>query len=107
VDHLFRGGTQPSDDLIKEAAAFGVILPDHLEAEKHYSLWADHWPAVELFMRCMTQWRAGPNGVIGLDYGVVLEMAKLYQVPQLPDAMEDLQVMELHARELLNKEGKR
>jgi hypothetical protein len=33
----------------------------------------------------------------------VLQMANLYQTPNLPEVMEDLQVMEIHARELLNE----
>lgn len=106
MDHLLRGGSQINKELEEDAAAYGVILPDHLSAPRDYVLWADHWPAVELFMRCGTQWRATSGGLIGLDYGVVLEMAKLYQVPRLPQAMEDLQVMEIRARELLNKDGK-
>lgn len=103
MDHILRGGSQINDDLLQEAAAYGVILPDHLQESENFVLWSDHWPAVELFMRCMTQWRCGSNGVIGLDYGVVLEMAKLYQVPRLPETMEDLQIMEIRARELLNE----
>jgi hypothetical protein len=58
-------------------------------------------------MRCMTQWRCGASGVVGLDYGVVLQMASLYQITEdLARVMEDLQTMELHARGLINKEAK-
>jgi hypothetical protein len=107
VEHLLRGGNQPDDELERQAAAYGVILPDELTQPADFMLWADHWPAVELFIRCMTQWRATSGGLIGLDYGVVLQMAKLYQVERLPQVMEDLQVMEIKARELLNKDAKR
>lgn len=103
MDYLLRGGSQINDDLLADAAEYGVILPDHLQQPADFSLWAEHLPVVDLFMRCMTQWRTGANGVIGLDYGVVLQMANLYQVQALPEVMEDLQVMELHARELLNE----
>lgn len=103
MEHILRGGNQSNSELDAEAAAYGVILPDHMTQPQHFTLWADHLPAVELFMRCMTQWRCGSSGVIGLDYGVVLEMAKLYQTPHLPATMEHLQVMEVHARELLNE----
>jgi hypothetical protein len=40
---------------------------------------------------------------LGLDYGVVLQMASLYQIQDLARVMEDLQIMELHARDLINK----
>lgn len=107
MEHLLRGGNQPDDELQRQAEAYGVMLPEHLSQPADFVLWADHWPAVELLIRCMTQWRATSGGLIGLDYGVVLQMAKLYQVPRLPQVMEDLQVMEIRARELLNKDAKR
>ena len=103
MDFLIRGGSQINDDLLEDAREYGVILPDHLEQSTDFGLWPEHLPVVDLFMRCMTQWRSGPSGVIGLDYGVVLQMANLYQTPNLPEVMEDLQVMEIHARELLNE----
>lgn len=56
-------------------------------------------------MRCATQWRSGSNGVMGLDYGVVFQVASLYQIKDLTSVMEDLQVMELHARDLINKKA--
>ena len=40
---------------------------------------------------------------MGLDYGVVLQMASLYQIQDLARVMEDLQIMELYARDLINK----
>lgn len=104
MDHILRGDTQINDELLEDAAAYGVILPDTMQQPHEFILWREHWTAVELFMRCLTQWRTGANGVIGLDYGVVLQMANLYQVPELPKTMEDLQVMEIRARDLLNKE---
>lgn len=108
MDHLLRKrqGVDTAQ-LRADAAAYGVILePHHLEPVS-YGLWAEHLPAVELLARCITQWRAGSNGVIGLDYGVVLKMARLYGTPDLPRVMEDLQLMEFHARELINKQSTR
>ena len=56
-----------------------------------------------LFLQCQTQWRAGPSGVIGLDYGVVLQIMDLYAVSNRRQALEDLQIMEGRAKELINK----
>jgi hypothetical protein len=42
--------------------------------------------------------------VIGLDYGVVLQLASLYKISDPAVALEDLQVMELHARAQINKQ---
>lgn len=43
--------------------------------------------------------------MMGLDYGVVLQMMDLYAVGNRREAMEDLQVMEGRARELFNEEA--
>lgn len=60
-----------------------------------------------MFLRCQTQWRATSSGVIGLDYGVVIELARLQQISDPMQLLDDLQIMELHARELLNKAASR
>jgi hypothetical protein len=68
----------------EEVAAVGFALEDYaspdgnggyydIEAKAwRFSLWADNWPAIRLFSDFSTQWRAGPAGVIGLDYNVFL-----------------------------------
>jgi len=57
-------------------------------------VWPENWPAVELFLRCQTQWRISLNGRAGLDYGAVLSVGSLYQTADLPRVLEDLQVIE-------------
>ena len=54
---------------------------------------------MQMFARCMTQWRAGPAGIIGLDYGVVLQLFSLYRVPSPDTVLEDMQIMEDRALE--------
>jgi hypothetical protein len=106
VEHLLHGSSA-NKELLADAAAFGLTLPDAMLAPKVYSIWPEHMDVLNLFMRCMTQWRCGASGVVGLDYGVVLQMASLYQITEdLARVMEDLQIMELHARDLINKEAK-
>ena len=106
MEHLLHGSSA-NKELLADAAAFGMTLPEEILAPKVYSIWPEHPEALELFMRCATQWRSGANGVMGLDYGVVLQMASLYQITEdLARVMEDLQIMELHARDLINKEAK-
>ena len=105
MEHLLHG-SHPNKELIADAAALGVALPEAMMAPVDYSIWPEHLEVVSLFIRCMTQWRCGASGVIGLDYGVVLQMASLYQIQDLARVMEDLQIMELHARGLINKEAK-
>ena len=105
MEHLLHGSSA-NKELLADAAAFGMTLPEEMLAPKVYCIWPEHQEALELFMRCATQWRSGANGVMGLDYGVVLQMASLYQIQDLARVMEDLQIMELHARDLINKEAK-
>ena len=100
---MFYSGSGVNDELLADAAAAGITLPERLIKPKDCIIWAEHWPAVELFVRCVTQWRSAASGVMGLDYGVVLQMASLYQIQDLAHVMEDLQIMELHARDLINK----
>ncbi len=103
MGHLLHGDGSANDELLADAAAAGITLPESLTKPKDCIIWAEHWPAVELFVRCVTQWRSAASGVMGLDYGVVLQMASLYQIQDLARVMEDLQIMELHARDLINK----
>jgi hypothetical protein len=43
--------------------------------------------------------------VIGLDYGVVLQLMELYSVGDRVAVLEDLQVMEAKAVEIMNKKA--
>lgn len=59
------------------------------------------------FLRCQRQWRATSGGVMGMDYSVVLSVMALYDVPDRPAVLEDLQVIEDRAVELLNEKVNR
>ena len=102
MDHLFRSKGSTAQ-LQADAAAYGVILEGHHLQSPDYRLWAEHWPAVELFMRCQTQWRATSSGVVGLDYGVLLAIAPMLGRTMDAALLDEVQTMELHARELINR----
>ena len=57
-------------------------------------MWEENWPAVEMFLRCQTQWRTTMRGLLGLDYGAVAWLLNLYQVDNPRALLEDLQMME-------------
>ena len=76
-------------------------MPESAFEADHFEVWPENAEAVSMFMRCQTQWRAGPNGVIGLDYSVVLELCRLYDVGNKTAMLEDLQIMEGHALGLI------
>ncbi len=50
-----------------------------------------------MFLRCQTQWRTTMNGLLGLDYGAVAWLLRLYEVEDPRALLEDLQVMEAAA----------
>lgn len=88
-----------------DAKAFGLALPEP-ETPKDFEVWPDNWPAVEVFLRCQTQWRTTMAGVCGLDYSAVEWLFRLYEVEDQPTVLENLQVMEAAAVKILNKERK-
>ena len=98
-----RAGKGDTAQAQQDAARYGVILEAHHTTPAHYELWAEHWPAVNLFMRSQTQWRATSNGVVGLDYGVILQLAPILGVALDAQVLDDVQTMEAHAIGKLNR----
>jgi len=105
VDHLMRAARGSTAQMEADAAAYGVKLEPHHLAPRSYRLWAEHWPAVNLFQRMQTQWRATSGGVVGLDYGVLLQLAPIWGVVVDAGLMENFQVLEAHARDTINRQA--
>jgi hypothetical protein len=106
VDHWWNGDGSAGDELLADLKAYGAdasVLPAQMFKRKEYEVWAEHEDAVLMFLRCQTQWRTTSAGVMGLDYGVVLQLMDLYAVSSRRQVLEDLQIMEAHARDLYNK----
>lgn len=89
------------DDSQADAAAFGIALPE--QPVEAFEVWEENWAAVEMFLRVQTQWRTTMNGVLGLDYGAVAWLLKLYEVEDPRALLEDLQIMEAAAIMVLNE----
>lgn len=53
----------------KELEAFGLLAEDVGEAT--IEVWPENWLPVKVFSMLSTQWRVGPGGPTGLDYGVI------------------------------------
>jgi hypothetical protein len=86
-------------ELEASAAAFGLLLPDDLTqpaAVPPCDVWADHWPAVRLFMAMVTQVRCSFNGVEGFDYTAlpVVERRLGIKPKQAAEVFDSLRVME-------------
>lgn len=55
-----------------------------------------------MFVRVQTQWRTSGQGVIGLDYNVVIGLIPLYAVDDPAQLVDDIREMEGRAMTLLN-----
>lgn len=102
MDHLLqnRGDTT---QLTADAAAYGVQLQPHLVQPEAFELWPELGPQLHLFSRCLTQWRVYRDRLLGLDYGVLLQLAPLLGITVDTVILGDIQAMEIHARDLLNR----
>lgn len=69
-------------------------LPAEMFEPEDYEVEPECWEAVCLFSRLMTQWRTGPAGIVGLDYGAARWLFSLYSVKNPRQLLEDLQIME-------------
>lgn len=69
-------------------------------------VWPDVWPAVEVFAAMGTQWRMGPSGPIGLDYGAIPAVLRLMRVgrDEWAGLFDDLRVIERAALEEMHKD---
>jgi hypothetical protein len=68
-----------------------------------FEVFEENWPAVEMFLRLQTQWRTTMSGLLGLDYGAVAWLLRLYEVEDPRALLEDLQVMEAAALLSINR----
>lgn len=57
-------------------------------------VWPENLQAVEIFLRCETQWRVSMAGITGLDYTAVSTVLELLQVEDRADCFDRLQVIE-------------
>jgi len=79
-------------------------LPE-LEPEPDFEVLEENWESVQMFLRCQTQWRTTMSGVLGLDYGALAWLFRLYEVTDQRAVLEDLQVMESAAMLVMNERG--
>jgi hypothetical protein len=97
------------DERAEDLRSFGLsqemideIAPTE-DAASVFEVWDENWSAVEMFLRCQTQWRTTMNGVLGLDYGALKWLFSLYPVEDPHLLLEDLRVMEATVVATVNK----
>ena len=88
------------DETESDAAALGIVMPE--QPPEDFEVWEENWPVVEMFLRVQTQWRTTMSGVLGLDYGVMAWLFKMYAVEDPRALLEDLQIMEATAMMAIN-----
>jgi len=76
------------------------------EAIPRAEIWPDNLAAVNVYLRCMSQWRVGFGGPYGLDYNVFPIVAVEYHSPEWPDIFEAIRVMEESALETMQRSKK-
>lgn len=97
---LGHGGTK---EIEQDFAAFGPPPEEFLAAVEgeDFEVWAENVEPLNLFMRLQTQWRHGPRGPVGMDYGGVRVALEFMQVPATPELFRQIQTMETAALEVL------
>lgn len=92
------------DKTADDAAVLGVVGFEPCQPE-HFEVEPDAWPALMMFLDCQTQWRTGPGGLIGLDYGAVAWLFRLRSVADESAMLSDLQIIEAEILRLASREA--
>lgn len=83
-----------------------MTVPESEIKSADFEVLQENWEAVQMFMRCQTQWRVtGMGGIVGLDYVAVSWLLRLYRVKDQRKLLEDLRVMEAAVLETMAKKG--
>ncbi len=93
------------DETAEDAKLFGIELPKAPRVN-HFEVIPAAWPAVSMFLRVQTQWRASSGAIIGLDYSAVRWCFEICNVENQRELLDDLQVIEGKIVEILNERKK-
>ena len=93
------------DQTAEDAKLFGIELPKAPRVN-HFEVIPAAWPAVSMFLRVQTQWRASSGTIIGLDYAAVRWCFEMCNVENQRELLDDLQVIEGKIIEILNDRKK-
>jgi hypothetical protein len=91
--------------LADELEAFGAP-PEVVEAERRAAkadrsqiieIWPENLPPFRLFLALSTQWRNGPTGPAGLDYGVIKTTARMEGLAANTETFQGVRLCEAEA----------
>jgi hypothetical protein len=91
------------------AAAFGfVLVAPETPAPVEVPVWAELWPAVQLFLDLRGQWLTGPGGPIALNHAALPAKARPGMAGRRGRLMfEQLQIMEAEALDWFAEQRKK
>lgn len=77
---------------------------DDEDSGAYFLVWPENWSALELFLRCDTQWVWTMGACTGLDYLRVEAVMRMDAIPRAArrSLLDDLRVMERAALPLIN-----
>ena len=75
--------------------------------EPTVEVWPENWDALRLFSDNSTQWRTGPNGPAGLDYGVFFQILdrKRLTDEEYEAMLDQLRVIEIAALKAMREDN--
>lgn len=79
------------------------IAPPPSKVAANFEVIEEAWPAVRMFLKVQTQWRADSGAIIGLDYGAVRWAFELYGADNPAELLADLQIIEATVVAAVNK----
>ena len=89
----------PSDEELK---AIGLLRED-VEDTSDFEIWPENWIPFLVFSEVSTQWRVGPGGATGLDYGPVKWVMGMMKVKKKHEVLRAIRTMESSALKTMNK----
>jgi len=89
----------PSDEELKALFLTREDVEDHSDFE----IWPENWIPFLVFSEVSTQWRVGPGGATGLDYGPVKWVMDLMKVKKKHEVLRAIRTMESSALKTMNK----
>jgi len=75
--------------------------------DRDFRVFPENWPALQLFLRVVTQWRYAADQPTGLDYTAVIAVMAVEEAPDRRDLLDRVQVMELAALQEFRKKAQR
>ena len=108
VDCLRVGGSSDQNEISNRLGLPSELVGEAENFRHSDGVYPDNVKTVEVFSSMLTQWRMGPVGPIGFDYGVLPMVMRFNSVHRddRQDVFEGLRVMEMSAlRTMREKRG--